>query len=166
MLARLRTYRFLPALLTLALLSSFAVPLVQEVCAMQMQAQPMMEHEVPGHETSGHGHQATSQTNPAHAADRCHCNHESKRERETPPCHPVGEVSLEASCCEITPAGTETWALPPVAPQQLEVALAVLAATTDAYVRDAAPDELPLGQTLVDPPPSPPARLLFSVFLI
>ena len=166
MLARLRTYRLLPALLTFALLSGFAVPLVQEVCAMQMQAQPMMEHEVPGHETSGHAHQATSQTSPAHVADRCHCNHESKGERETPPCHPAEGVSLEASCCAITPAGTETWALPPVAPQHLEVALAVLAAATDAYTRDAVPGELPLRQTLADPPPSPPARLLFSVFLI
>ncbi|MGI9173957.1 MAG: hypothetical protein ACR2GR_01380 [Rhodothermales bacterium] len=169
MLAQLRTYRFLPALLVSVLLSGIGVPLVQEVCAMQMQAQPMPEQSVMKHETPEHAHQATSQVNPVHAADRCPCKDKGEHEGETqqPPCHAPSGSSFEASCCETTPAGTETWALPPIAPKAPEVALVVLAAATDVHAGSgAALRQLPLWPALVDPPPSPPVRLLFSVFLI
>ena len=164
MLDRLRTYRLLPALLALALLASAALPLAQEVCAMQAQE----HHPMPAHSdsTSDDAHEAAAQAMPMHAADRCCCNGENQGEPAQPPCHPTKAVSLEALCCEATPAGAEPWGLLPATPQPPDIAYALAAVALDVRADETRAHAHAPWQAPVDPPPSPPARLLFSVFLI
>lgn len=155
MLVKLRTYRFVPALLAVVLLLGVGTPLVQHVCALPGGA-PVAEASAPDGRTHGDHAHAAGHT-PAAAA------HEPCSTTSAGDC-----AKLAPTCCEVQARSTdETPALVQRGehdPAQLALPLVATLASLTPTAVEAGRRAPPL---LEDKAPSGvPARLLFAVLLL
>ena len=152
MLSVLRTYKFLPLLLSTGMLLSTAGPLLQPVCAMS---------QTDGHEHGDHH----SMSEPVHPSEQVSpCVHESQRVPRTPdiPC-PSSDI---LQCCTLEAAPIiEEVLLPNQGRNDLRSILNFPTYTPfqNGVSRDLNPDHFP---ELILPPPAADRQVLLLVFLI